>query len=106
ELIDGLIDPNAADEAAAQEDDEAQEDADAEEESDDADGDSEEEDEDEEDEGAKAERAAAQSLLQLKTDALARFEGIRELQQKMMAALEARGSSDLNYLALQQAISD
>jgi RNA polymerase primary sigma factor len=102
ELIDGLIDPNAAAEEAVTDEDEEAHGADHEDEE--GDGDAEEEDED--DDGSSADKAAAQSLLQLKTDALGRFAVIRELYQEQMAALGARGSSDAGYLQLQQQISD
>jgi len=104
ELVDGLIDPNAgsAEEAAAEEES-ADEDAEAEE--DEGAGD-EDEGDDEEDSAESAERANAASLLQLKNDALARFDVIRGLYAKKMQALEKRGSQDLSYLALQQQISD
>ncbi|MCK2095671.1 RNA polymerase sigma factor RpoD [Thauera aromatica] len=81
ELIDGLIDPNANGEEAAADD------------SDD-------------DDDSSAESANAASLLQLKNDALARFEVIRALYVEKMATLEKKGSQDLSYLALQQQISD
>src|SRR5690606_30676889 len=48
----------------------------------------------------------AGSLLQLKNDALARFDVIRGLYAKKMATLDKKGSQDLTYLALQQQISD
>nr|HRM71263.1 RNA polymerase sigma factor RpoD [Thauera phenylacetica] len=104
ELVDGLIDPNtgSAEEAAAEEES-ADEDAEAEE--DEGAGD-EDEGHDEEDSAESAERANAASLLQLKNDALARFDVIRGLYAKKMQALEKRGSQDLSYLALQQQISD
>ncbi|CAL95843.1 RNA polymerase sigma factor RpoD [Azoarcus olearius] len=100
ELVDGLIDPNAAsDEAALSEADEevtaaADEDADGDDEEE-ADGD-----------GDGGESANAASLLQLKTDALARFAVIREHYERMMAALAKSGSQDIAYLAAQQQISD
>ncbi|WP_454455523.1 RNA polymerase sigma factor RpoD [Thauera phenylacetica] len=104
ELVDGLIDPNAgsAEEAAAEEES-ADEDAEAEE---DEGAEDEDEGDDEEDSAESAERANAASLLQLKNDALARFDVIRGLYAKKMQALEKRGSQDLSYLALQQQISD
>ncbi|GAB1458783.1 RNA polymerase sigma factor RpoD [Thauera sp.] len=104
ELVDGLIDPNAgsAEEAAAEEES-ADEDAEAEE---DEGAENEDEGDDEEDSAESAERANAASLLQLKNDALARFDVIRGLYAKKMQALEKRGSQDLSYLALQQQISD
>src|SRR5690606_32382134 len=59
-----------------------------------------------EDSADSAERANAASLLQLKNDALARFDVIRGLYAKKMATLDKKGSQDLTYLALQQQISD
>ena len=104
ELVDGLIDPNATGaEQAAEEEETTDSDADADEE---AEADEESDEEDEEDSAESAERANAASLLQLKNDALARFDVIRELYRKKMEALEKRGSQDLSYLALQQQISD
>ena len=104
ELVDGLIDPNASsEEAAAEEEADADADEDAEAE---AETDEEADEEDDEDSAESAERANAASLLQLKNDALARFDVIRELFKKKMEALEKRGSQDLSYLALQQQISD
>ena len=104
ELVDGLIDPTAgsAEEAAAEEES-ADEDTEAEE---DEGAEDEDEGDDEEDSAESAERANAASLLQLKNDALARFDVIRGLYEKKMQALEKRGSQDLSYLALQQQISD
>src|SRR5690606_9804080 len=61
---------------------------------------------DDEDSADSAERANAASLLQLKNDALARFDVIRGLYAKKMATLDKKGSQDLTYLALQQQISD
>jgi len=87
----------AAEEESADEDTEAEEDEGAEDED---------EGDDEEDSAESAERANAASLLQLKNDALARFDVIRGLYEKKMQALEKRGSQDLSYLALQQQISD
>jgi RNA polymerase primary sigma factor len=94
ELIDGLIDPNAPLEPEAAET--VDEDAEVELEAD-------EEDEDDEG-GASAKNTAA--LLQLKTDALERFEIIRGLYTKMVSALSKKGSQDKTYLKLQQQISD
>ncbi|AYH42492.1 RNA polymerase sigma factor RpoD [Azoarcus sp. DN11] len=103
ELIDGLIDPNAAAEeeaAALSEADEGDEDAEEEEGAGDVG--------DEDDESAEEKEAAANAatLLQLKTEALARFAVIRALNEQKMAALAERGSQDSGYLALQQQISD
>ena len=105
ELVDGVIDPNASTDEGAAEDDDATATADADEgEAEEAD--EEAEDGDEEDSADSAERANAASLLQLKNDALARFDVIRELYAKKMATLDKKGSQDLTYLALQQQISD
>jgi RNA polymerase primary sigma factor len=92
ELVDGLIDPNAVEEAPAQEMPE-EEDEDEEEEDDDG------------DEGAGG-GAAAASLIQLKADALERFNAIRALHTKMLKALASKGSQDKTYLKLQGQISD
>ena len=101
ELIDGLIDPNAAQavEAPAAEaaDDESA--ADDEGENEDVGDDDDESDED------KEAAANAATLLQLKNDALVRFAIIRELHERKMAALAAGGSQDRTYLDLQQQIS-
>ena len=93
ELIDGLIDPNAVEEeeAAATASVEAAED----EEGDD-------EDEDEDAEGG----AMSASLIQLKADALERFESIRALYTKMQSTLDKKGSQDKTYLKLQKQLSD
>ncbi|NMG49880.1 RNA polymerase sigma factor RpoD [Azoarcus communis] len=99
EIVDAVIDPNAAaEEAALAEAEEAEEDAE----------DEPADDEDSEDEdGDGGESAAnAASLLQLKTDALARFAVIREVYERMMDTLSRKGSQDINYLAMQQQISD
>ncbi|APR04847.1 RNA polymerase sigma factor RpoD [Thauera chlorobenzoica] len=103
ELIDGLIDPNANGEEAAEDD--SDDDAGSaaigtDDDSSDSDDDSDDDDE------SSAESANAASLLQLKNDALARFEVIRALYVEKMAALEKKGSQDIVYLALQQQISD
>jgi len=92
ELIDGLIDLNAAAEPAALvEDSEVDEDAD---------------DEDSEDEEGGEGAAASASLLQLKTEALERFANIKALYTKAHSALVKKGSQDKTYLKLQQQISD
>ena len=93
ELIDGLIDPNAVEEeeTAATASVEAAED----EEGDD-------EDEDEDAEGG----AMSASLIQLKADALERFESIRALYTKMQSTLDKKGSQDKTYLKLQKQLSD
>jgi RNA polymerase primary sigma factor len=90
ELVDGLIDPNAANEDIEElaEDEEAAIEAD------------EAEDEDEEGGGA-----VSASLLQLKQDALERFSAIHHLFGKSMAALIKKGSQDKGYLKIQKQIS-
>ncbi|HET7775119.1 MAG TPA: RNA polymerase sigma factor region1.1 domain-containing protein, partial [Azospira sp.] len=89
EVIDGLIDPNATEEAPAAEEAEVE---------------GEEEDEDEDEEGAEG-AAVSASLLQLKADALERFAVIRGHHAKMQKALTTKGSQDKTYLKLQQDIS-
>ncbi|WVT84654.1 RNA polymerase sigma factor RpoD [Dechloromonas sp. ZY10] len=93
ELVDGLIDPNAVEEAPAE--DPADDELEAAEE---------EEEEDEDGEGGGG--AAAASLLQLKTDALERFKEIRAIHTKMQKTLASKGSQDKAYLKLQQQLSD
>ncbi len=88
ELVDGLIDPNAVDEAPAELADEADLD-----------------DEEEADEEGDAAGAVSASLLQLKADALERFKTIHGLHAKMHKALVSKGSQDKTYLKLQQQIS-
>ncbi len=90
ELVDGLIDPNAVVAEPAAEVPEEEEASD-EEEADDEDGGS---------------GAVSASLLQLKADALERFQTIRALHTKMQKALASKGSQDKTYLKLQQQISD
>ncbi|WP_375712150.1 RNA polymerase sigma factor RpoD [Azonexus sp.] len=90
ELIDGLIDPNAV-VAEPTSDVPEEEEAGEDEESDDEDGGS---------------GAVSASLLQLKADALERFQAIRTLRTKMQKALSSKGSQDKAYLKLQQQISD
>ncbi|MCL2022041.1 MAG: RNA polymerase sigma factor RpoD [Betaproteobacteria bacterium] len=95
ELVDDLVDPNApvGDTAEAlNEESEAEEvDATA---------------DDEESEEENAESNAAASLAQLKADALAHFASIRADYEKMIKALQKKGSQDKTYLKLQQQISD
>ena len=87
ELVDGLIDPNAAEdiealaenEGLAVEEDEAEEDG----------------------EGG----AVSASLLQLKADALERFTAIHGLFGKMQAVLAKKGPREKAYLKIQQQIS-
>ncbi|MDQ5946938.1 MAG: polymerase primary sigma factor, partial [Pseudomonadota bacterium] len=91
ELIDGLIDPNAAsEEELAAEAQALEEEAEA-------------EDEDDGDDGGAA---ASASLLQLKVDALERFAVLKALFTKAHSALVKKGSQDKTYLKLQQQISE
>ncbi len=89
ELVDGLIDPNAV-EAAPTADlpDDIGDETD---------------DEGDEDGGAGAVSA---SLLQLKADAMVRFNTIKVLHGKLQKALASKGSQDKTYLKLRQQISD
>jgi RNA polymerase primary sigma factor len=89
ELVDGLIDPNAVEEAPAAEMPEAED----------------EDDEDAEDEEGGA-GAASASLLQLKTDALERFKIIKGVHAKMQKLLPSKGPHDKAYLKLLQQVSD
>ncbi len=103
DLVDGLVDPNPPSaESQAEDEDEDSTATD----SADAESDEDSDEEDEEDSATSAENATAAALLQLKTDALARFEVIRGLYDKKIEALEKRGSGDTHYLLLQQQISD
>src|SRR5437870_3572467 len=95
EVVDGLIDPNAKDSfdpkkaAPTPEDEEAQI----------------EEEEGEEDEEA-AEAAQSASLLKLKGEAMEKFARIRRLFEKMLKALENKGSKDKDYLRVRDQISN
>ncbi|MBS1210895.1 MAG: polymerase sigma factor, sigma-70 family [Proteobacteria bacterium] len=91
ELVDGLVDPNAVEATAA----ELPEEEDAELEA----------EEDEEDEEGKASAAVTASLLQLKTEALERFEIIRALHEKMMPVLVKKGPHDKACQKLHEQIS-
>jgi RNA polymerase primary sigma factor len=94
EVVDGLIDPNAKDDfdpkraEAAPEDEEAQIE--------------EEEAEDEE----QAEAAQSASLMKLRTEALEKFARIRRLYEKLLKALENKGSKDRDYLRVRDQISN
>jgi RNA polymerase primary sigma factor len=93
EVVDGLIDPNAKEEfnpkrAQPPEDEEAQI----------------EEEEGEEDEEA-AEAAQSASMLKLKGEALEKFARIRRLFEKLLKALENKGSKDKDYLRVRDQIS-
>jgi RNA polymerase primary sigma factor len=93
EVVDGLIDPNAKDDfdprkaEATPEDEEAQI-----------------EEEEGEDEDA-AEAAQSASMLKLKGEALEKFARIRKLFEKMLRALENKGSKDRDYLRARDQIS-
>src|SRR3954468_249042 len=97
EVVDGLIDPNAKDDfdpkkaapPPSTEDEEAQI----------------EEEEGEEDEEA-AEAAQSASLLKLKGEALEKFTRIRRLFEKLLKALENKGSKDKDYLRVRDQISN
>src|SRR5262245_56418515 len=95
EVVDGLIDPNAKDDfdpkkaAPSQEEEEAQ---------------IEEEEGEEEDEEA-AEAAQSASLLKLKGEAMEKFNRIRRLYDKLLKALENKGSKDKDYLRVRDQIS-
>ncbi|MDR3212901.1 MAG: RNA polymerase sigma factor RpoD [Azoarcus sp.] len=96
EIVDAVIDPNASEQEAAEEEVEK---ADSDEEEA-----AEEEDGDDDEDGEAAANAA--TLAQLKADALARFEAIRDDYKKMMKALGKGGSQNKTYLKHQHAISD
>src|SRR5438874_3106947 len=94
EVVDGLIDPNAKDDfnprkAESSEEEEAQI----------------EEEEGEEDEEA-AEAAQSASMLKLKGESLEKFGRIRRLYEKMLKALENKGSKDKDYLRVRDQISN
>src|SRR2546421_6853416 len=95
EVVDGLIDPNAKDSfdpkkaAPTPEDEEAQIEA----------------EEGEEDEEA-AEAAQSASMLKLKGEALEKFARIRRLFEKLLKALENKGSKDKDYLRVRDQISN
>src|SRR5256886_1076224 len=93
EVVDGLIDPNAKDDfdpkraQPPEDEEEAQV-----------------EEEGEEDEEA-AEAAQSASLLKLKGEALEKFARIRRLFEKLLKALENKGSKDKDYLRVRDQIS-
>ena len=94
EVVDGLIDPNAQPEEqlaeSADEDEEVELEA--------------EEEEGEDDDAGAAKSAAA--LLQLKTEALAKFEVIRGLHAKMVSTLAKKGAQDKAFTKIHQQITD
>jgi RNA polymerase primary sigma factor len=94
ELVDGLIDPNAKEEAPQIEQHAAPA-------ADDAELD---EDEEEEDEEAAA-AAVTAGLLQLKTDSLVRFAKIKRLYDKMKKALAEHGHRSKDYVKVREQIS-
>ena len=96
ELIDGLINPNAAEEEAAA----AAADMPEEEES------ADDSDDSEEDEEGAASAAHIASLLVLKTEALEHFKTIQQVFIKMMKILEKKGTDDKTYKKLQSQLSD
>jgi len=101
EIVDGLVDPNAADDqiltavpTAAGSDEES-------------DGDDEEEQEEEEEGGASgAAGFSAEQLLQLQQDALAKFAVIAANFDKMRKAFEKEGYNSKPYVKAQEAISN
>src|SRR5436190_7296792 len=93
EVVDGLIDPNVKEDFSPKrpqtpEDEEAQI----------------EDEEGEEDEEA-AEAAQSASLLKLKGEAMEKFNRIRRLYDKLLKALENKGSKDKDYLRVRDQIS-
>src|SRR6266850_2623619 len=93
EVVDGLIDPNAKDDfdpkkAEAPEEEEAQI----------------EEEEGEDEEASDAAQSA--SLLALRGEALEKFARIRRLYEKMLKALENKGSKDKDFLRARDQISN
>ena len=92
ELVDGLIDPNAKEEAPQIEQHAAAPSDDAE------------LDEEEEDEEAAA-AAVTAGLLQLKTDSLVRFGKIKRLYDKMKKALAEHGHRSKEYVKVREQIS-
>ncbi len=91
ELIDGLIDPNAVEDIEALAETEDLEVDDAE--------------DDEEEDGDGASGAQSASLIKMKAEALERFANLRNLYEKMAAALQKKGYQDKNYLKLQEQVS-
>src|SRR3954468_16787102 len=94
EVVDGLIDPNAKEDfdpkkAESPEEEEAQI-----------------EEEEAEDEEAAAEAAQSASMLKLKGEALEKFARIRRLFEKLLKALENKGSKDKDYLRVRDQISN
>ncbi|HYX62759.1 MAG TPA: RNA polymerase sigma factor RpoD [Burkholderiales bacterium] len=94
EVVDGLIDPNAKDDfdpkraEATPEDEEAQI------------------EEEEGDDEEQAEAAQSASLMKLRGEALDKFARIRRLYDKLLKALENKGSKDRDYLRVRDQISN
>jgi RNA polymerase primary sigma factor len=93
EVVDGLVDPNAKDDfdpkkAESPEEEEAQI----------------EEDEGEDEEQAEAAQSA--SLMKLRAEALEKFARMRRLYEKLLKALEHKGSKDRDYLRVRDQISN
>src|SRR4051794_15986006 len=93
EVVDGLIDPNAKEDFNPKKAEPAPEEEEAQIEEDEA--------EDEE----QAEAAQSASLLKLRGEALEKFARIRRLFEKMLKALENKGSKDRDYLRVRDQIS-
>jgi RNA polymerase primary sigma factor len=94
EVVDGLIDPNAKDEFDPKKAESAADDEEAQIEEEEGDG--------EEDDGA----AQSASLLALRGEALEKFARIRRLYEKLVKALENKGSKDKDYLRAREQISN
>ena len=94
EVVDGLIDPNAEDDFDPKKAEASPEEEEAEIE--------EEEAESEEEQSA----AQSASLLKLKGEALEKFARIRRLYEKLLKALENKGSKDKDYLRVRDQISN
>ncbi|BBB59729.1 hypothetical protein UNDKW_1456 [Undibacterium sp. KW1] len=101
EIVDGLVDPNADEQAAPVVVAAAEESSEEDEE------DEEEEEEEEDDDGGAAGAAAisAEQLEQLKRDALAKFEIIATNFDKMRKSYEKEGYNSKTYVKAQEAIS-
>lgn len=101
EIVDGLVDPNASEDAAPVVAAASDEESDDEEDED-------EEDEEEEEDGGAAGAAAISSeqLEQMKRDALAKFEIIASNFEKMRKSFEKEGYNSKSYVKAQEAISN
>jgi len=103
EIVDGLVDPDAVETAAAPTPPAAA----ASDDDDEEDGDDEEEQEEEEDNSASgAAGFSAEQLEQLKRDALAKFDTIAQQFDKMRKAFEKEGYKSKPYVKAQEAISN